>query len=132
MRVKDIFNNQIVTVHAYTSPNSCQIIFKCLHHFCILKHPQADIRKPYKSHLESIIKSNSGSNLAAILPNSGTKKMHKARTGNPIRTTANFKNSVSGFLKSTSYKYCLVDATILFIDLQYICIDYYKNFVVNE
>ena len=65
-----------------------------------------------------LIKSNSGSNFAAILPNSGTKKMHKARTGKPIKTTANFKNSVSGFMKSTSLKYCLLDINMSFIDKQ--------------
>ena len=53
----------------------------------------------YKQTLEAI--------LLQYYANSGTKNMHKARTGIPIRITAIFKNSVvPRFIKSTSLIYC--------------------------
>jgi uncharacterized protein (UPF0333 family) len=65
------------------------------------------------------IKANSGSNFAARFAISGTKKMHRARTGTPKRITAIFKNNVVTFsIKSTSPIYSDFDFNIHFIVFQ--------------
>lgn len=65
------------------------------------------------------IEANFGSNFAARFAISGTKKMHRARTGIPKRITATFKNNgVTFSKKSTSLIYSDFYSNTLFIVLQ--------------